>query len=124
MKIQSTKRIQLHESGNEGKGGDTFNHDGKIYDLKKVKEAVKNKPVRALQVADLKWVLKYADVDAERLKTADTVNPVIATYRDGQWVVLDGAHRLTVAVKEKLKELPAKVISKADLDDCETKASK
>ncbi len=119
MKIVGTRRIiTLNESGNEGRDGDTFSHDGNEYDLKKVKEIVKNSPVRQLLVADLKWVLEYADVDAERLKTADTDNPVIATYRDGQWVVLDGAHRLSVALKEKTEELPGRVISKADLEDC------
>jgi len=122
MKILRTQRINnLNESGNEGKTGDTFSHDGNEFDLNKVKAAVKNNPVRTLQVADLKWVLEYADVDTERLKTADIDNPVIATYREGEWVVLDGAHRLTVAVKEKVKELPAKVISKADLMDCKIK---
>lgn len=97
---------------------DSFTHDGEEFDLQKVKNLVRNQEPKSMAVDDLKWVLDDTDVVRSRIKTADTDNPVIVTRWKSKWVVLDGAHRLTKAVKEKLSTLPTKTISAKDLKTC------
>jgi hypothetical protein len=103
---------------------DTFTHDDEEYDLPAVKKLVADRDPDEVAVKAMKWVLPYADVagDTERLKTADVTNPVIATHWQKKIVVLDGAHRLQVAVNDKLKTLPVKFITQAELATCRVAA--
>jgi hypothetical protein len=97
---------------------DSFTHDGEEYDLQRVKDLVRDQEPEEMAVDDLKWILVDTDVQKSRIKTADIDNPVIVARWQNKWVVLDGAHRLTKAVKEKLTTLPTKVISAKELKTC------
>jgi len=43
--------------------------------------------------------------------------------KDGSYIVLDGAHRLTKAVKQGLSHVPAKVLTESDIKRLELPAS-
>lgn len=119
MKVLSTIKM-LRESKQEEEV-DTFTHDGQEYDLRKAKILVKDQEARDIPIKELDWLLPDIDTTPSRIKTADVDNPVIVVKWEKKWVVVDGAHRLTKAVREELKELPAKVLTADDLKSCKLK---
>lgn len=118
MKIVKIRNIFESKEVKEADEIDSFTHDNDEYDLQKVKKIVHDHDIKDMEVNDLKWVLKDTDIQKKRLKTADIDNPIIITHWKNKWVVLDGAHRLTNAVEEKIKYLPTKTISATELATC------
>lgn len=105
----------------EGKSS-TFTHLNKRYRLDTVLEIVENKQARDVDIADLKWIIKYAKADSKRVETADVKYPIII-IKDKQHglVVLDGFHRLNKAISLGMKKIPAKIITQQELDTAEIK---
>lgn len=95
--------------------GSSFTHDGVKYDLNKLLKRVDNKEVTDYDVSELKWVLKDTKVKAERVTKADLSKPILVTKWHKKLVAVDGAHRLTKAVQQKVKQLPGKYVTKEDL---------
>jgi hypothetical protein len=99
----------------------TFTHEDNDYDLTTLNNLVKSVAVKNTPVSDLTWIFKYDDPKKdhpERVKTADIKVPILVTKDQGQLVVLDGLHRLAKAVKEKIKELPSKMVTAEMLKKC------
>ena len=97
----------------------TFIHDGLEYSINSVLELVESVPVVKVLTKDLKWVLKYTSVDEKRVNLADlNTHILIASDKLGRPTVIDGAHRLTKAVRESVEKLPAKWVSKTKLKKC------
>jgi hypothetical protein len=98
--------------------GSTFTHDGKEYDLNKVLRSVDKQDPIKVAVKDLEWEIEddlMAD-DDERVKKADLSAPILVTKWQDKIVTVDGYHRLIKAVRDGVKELPAKEVSKEQLE--------
>jgi len=89
----------------------TFTHEGNLFNQTAMYGETNALPEHEFKVADLKWILQYADTDPERLLKADTLAPILVTKdTKGRLVTIDGFHRLTKAVAEGLLTLPGKLI--------------
>lgn len=96
----------------------TFTHDGKEYKLDTVFKYIKDVPIVQFPLDKLLWMLEGDTVDPnygdavyfQREADADLTAPIIVTPWQDAWVVVDGMHRLTKAVRQGLESLPAKVI--------------
>ena len=100
----------LYQEGPES----TFTHKGKVYQLDPFLREAETLPTVKVEVSRLAWVSKYAQPDPERVRVADLKVPILFTVdREYGYVVIDGFHRLTKAIKQGLKELPGKEIPEA-----------
>lgn len=89
----------------------SFTHDGKRYSLQEAFRSARTQPTKQIPVDDLKWVLAYDRPDPARLAAADLTAPVlVAPDQRGRPTVVDGLHRLSKAVREGRKTIPAKVL--------------
>lgn len=104
----------LFELYQESKGS-TFTHDGVDYNLNKVLKAVDDTEIHMYDVSSLKWILKYTEVDPERVKTAKVSKPILVTDYEGKKATIDGAHRLTKAVEAGTEQIRGKYVSAAVL---------
>lgn len=95
--------------------GSTFTHDGHKYDLNKVLKAVEDTDIEKFKVSELKWVLKHTDVDEDRVDAADKSKPILVTKWKGKLVAVDGAHRLTKAVRSGDNEIRGKLVTQKQL---------
>lgn len=93
----------------------TVSHNGKEYRVDDLLKICKSKPTTDLPVKDLKWILQYTTVEPSRVDSADITVPIIVLKEKSRFVVLDGAHRLTKAVKEGVLSLPCLVMNPAEL---------
>ena len=98
----------------------TATHNGKRYRLDTLFEIVQNRSVVRIEVSKLTWVLEYTEVDQGRVVKADTSVPVMV-YRDPEYglTVIDGAHRLTKAVKLKQRFIRAYMLTDEDMRKAE-----
>jgi hypothetical protein len=89
----------------------TFQNGKDVYQLNKIFKLSENiKPIK-MQISDLSWILKYTDVDPKRVKSADISVPILVWKYKGQWVTVDGAHRLKKAVNEHKDIIYVKVLN-------------
>jgi hypothetical protein len=96
--------------------GGSFTHDGQEYSLREAFRTARTKPTEQMAVDKLKWVLQYGQSDPLRVASADLKAPVIvAPDRKGRPTVVDGHHRLSKAVQQGKKTLPAKVLTLGEL---------
>lgn len=102
---------------------DTFTHDGKEYDLGKVRVMVRDKKAFLLPIKDLLWVLKYDKPDEERLKKAKWRWPLLVTRWKGKWAVVDGLHRLEKYRRRGISVIPVKEVTKEMLDKAKINSS-
>lgn len=79
----------------------TFTHLGKQYLLDDFITRAIKLPIVQVPINKLKWNLTYATPDPKRVAAADTTTPILFTI-DPKWgyVVIDGTHRLTKAIRE------------------------
>lgn len=122
----------IYQESNEGK----FTHNGVKYNLNKALKISHSRPTIKVKTADISWILGYnfVNVDGkmvcyscrkgpdnwheERINKADLVAPIITTKENDRIIVLDGIHRLDKAMRMGIEELPAKSLSKEDLELC------
>lgn len=98
----------------------TATHNRKEYRLDTLFELVQKRPIVKVEVSKLSWVLEYTDLDSDRVMKSNTDIPVLV-YDDPEYglTVIDGAHRLTKAVKLGLKTLPAHMLTDEDMHKAE-----
>lgn len=96
----------------------TASSEGHEYQLNKLFELTQSRHPVLLPTNDLKWILKYTQVDKKRVEKADISAPLLVykSDKENKFVTLDGAHRLTKAVQDGLEEVPVLVLSKSDLE--------
>lgn len=101
----------------EGKGS-TFTHDGVEYPLDPFLARAAKLPVKQVRISDMKWNLDGMNLDAERVRRADTGVPILFTV-DPQWgvVVIDGTHRLAKAIQQGKYSIPGREIPKEWFDE-------
>lgn len=95
----------------------TFTHNGNEYDLNTIFDISENYLPVTLKISDLEWVLEYADIYEDRLNKADYTIPILVSILDGQFVVIDGVHRLKKAINDENIEILCKLISDTDLNN-------
>lgn len=97
----------------------TVTHDGQLYQLDKIFKMTHDSDVIEIDVTKLAWIVeqhKNKDPDfIKRMNAADTKVPIVVTPWAGQWMVIDGFHRLAKAIHEGKKTIKAKVIREKDL---------
>lgn len=94
----------------------SFTHNGSEYDLNKLFKLTEHTPVKMYDVSDLEWILEYTNVDDDRVEQADISEPILIVRYQGMYAVVDGAHRLTKAVQERVDQLPGKLVTHKQLD--------
>ena len=118
MNKQELIKKQSYQEGQESTAGS----EGKLYQLDTLFKLVENRKPTTIKVSDLQWVLKYTEVDEKRIASIIDLSTPLLVYKSektGQYITLDGAHRLTKAVREKVKELPVYFLSHQDLKKAE-----
>ena len=91
--------------------------DGKHYDLAKAKALIKAAP-RPLEKRPLsQFKAMYYDavkIDWDKSERTDTAIPVIVATEDGKPKLIDGWHRYAKALKARLTEIPAVVLTEEE----------
>ena len=88
----------------------TFQNGKDVYQLNKIFElSEKIKPIK-MAIDKLSWILKYIDV-RKRVELANIKIPILVWKDKGQWIVVDGAHRLKKAISLGKDEILVKVLS-------------
>lgn len=99
--------------------GSSFTHNKVEYDLNKLFNITEKFSTRQFKVPDLSWILKWCKLDIDRVNNADLSAPIIVTYSDKKLVVVDGIHRLQLAVNQGLTHIVGKFVYKDVVDKCE-----
>lgn len=99
--------------------GGTFESNGIHYDLNKIFRAVAHLPVLTVKVNRLKWmvtpdVLKH--IDQARVDRADLSAPLLITMYQGQFLAVDGLHRVVKAIQTNTPTLTYRRVPKEVLD--------
>ncbi len=97
----------------------TFTHDNKIYDLKKINRIMQSKPSFTVDIKDLVWVLKHDTPEEDRVLKAKLRFPLLVTKWHGKWCVIDGIHRLERYRRKGIKTIPVKDVPDYVLRRCE-----
>lgn len=111
-------------SGTENIVTDQFTHDGKVYDLGKVRLMVRPKKSFLLHTSELIWILKHDTPSEERIKKAKLRYPLLVARYKGKWAVVDGIHRLTKYHRMGITRLPVKQVTDEMLRLAEIHTSK
>jgi hypothetical protein len=85
-------------------------HNGILYKLDYMFELSADLPVTMISLDDLRWQVENLQADEARTKKADIKVPIIVTPQNGQYIILDGTHRVLKALKAGEKSVPARVI--------------
>jgi hypothetical protein len=96
----------------------TFEDEGVLYNINKIFDITENKPVTEVAIADLTWIepKSIPMADLKRASGVDITVPVIVMKKNGKLLVVDGYHRMLKAEKYGIKKLPAKFITKQELE--------
>lgn len=94
----------------------TFGHNGKTYRLDTLFKCTYRRLNNMVAIDKLVWVLDHCTPDPERMAAANDHIPILVTYTEGRWVVVDGLHRLARAVAVGRKIILAKYVLPKDLD--------
>ncbi|BAW19302.1 putative RNA polymerase beta prime subunit [Ralstonia phage RP31] len=114
--VESFSLVNALEGYQEEEGG-SFSHWGVKYDLNDVLDVAEHIKPETVKMSDVEWNVKDAkDLDAERVKNADTQFPLIAIREKGKIYVLDGNHRLRKLYDQGVKEVQIKFIDQDTLD--------
>uniref|UniRef100_A0AB39CDB4 ParB/Sulfiredoxin domain-containing protein n=1 Tax=Pseudomonas phage RVTF4 TaxID=3236931 RepID=A0AB39CDB4_9VIRU len=94
---------------------------GTTYGVDDLLVLTRNTPVVELQLSLLTWMIDD-DYNLLRAKNADTSVPIIVTQlQSGEWVTLDGYHRVIKAAwMEKRKTIKAKIVTPQMLQQLRT----
>lgn len=88
----------------------TFQNGKDVYQLNKIFKLSEDIKPTTMAISDLSWILKYTDVDPKRVKSADISVPILVWKDKGQWITVDGAHRLKKAMDEQKDIISVKVL--------------
>ena len=98
----------------EARLGEQFTFGGKRYDLAKAKELIKAtpRPVEMRPLSQFKAMYYEAvKIDWDKAEKTDTAVPVIVATENGTPVLVDGWHRYAKALRTRLTEIPAVVLT-------------
>jgi len=111
---QSTYNISYQEEEPS-----TFTHNDQLYDLNKLFRLTDQYDTELVSVDKLLWILEWDFPQSwERVDQADIAAPILVTISDGQYVILDGLHRLVKTLKYGLHQMPSKMVSEEILMQC------
>ncbi|MNC45733.1 hypothetical protein D3C87_999780 [compost metagenome] len=90
----------------------TFTHMGKTYSVDRLLAVTRNAPIVDFPLDRVTWMIDD-DYDVKRMRNADTSVAICVTQLPtGEWVTLDGYHRVIKAFYvEKRKTIPAKIVT-------------
>lgn len=115
MKIQDY--IALCEAYKEQEGS-CFTHNGNLYSLNKLLEGAETLPQQNIPVDEMKWILAYDRPDPKRMAEANVDAPILVTMFEGKLTVLDGLHRLALAVQKSIPTLRGHMVDASLLESC------
>jgi hypothetical protein len=96
---------------NGGIKTDQFTHDGKLYDLAKIRVMMRSEKAFFLPIDKLLWVLKYDKPDENRVFHAKFRHPLLVTHDGDRWTVVDGLHRLERYRRRGITAIPVKQVT-------------
>lgn len=85
-------------------------HNGIYYKLDRIFELSLDLPVTKMPLSNLQWLIDANTADPERLKNANINVPIIVTPQGGQYVIIDGYHRVVKALQDGEKFIQARII--------------
>ena len=97
--------------------GEQFIYGSVRYDLAKAKTLIKAtaRPVEMKPLGQFKSMYYEAvKIDWDKAEKTDTAIPVIVATEDGKPVLIDGWHRYAKALRTKLTEIPAVVLTEEE----------
>lgn len=93
----------------------TVTHQCHDYNVDDLLDVVATHRLVQIPLSKVEWILEETQVEPERVESADIDYPIIVLHQRNQYIVLDGAHRLTKAKRLGEKTIAAKVIVPAEL---------
>ena len=88
----------------------TFQNGKDVYQLNKIFKLSEDIKPSTMPISNLSWILKYTDTDPKRVKSADITVPILVWKDKGQWITVDGAHRLKKAISENKDTILVKIL--------------
>lgn len=95
----------------------TVTHHGREYRVDDLLAVVSSHRLVQMPISKVEWILEETQVEPERVENADIDYPIIVIHERNQYIVLDGAHRLTKAKRLGEHTIAAKVIVPAELPE-------
>ena len=94
-------------------GTSLFESEGSFYDLNKIFLLSHSLPTVRVEISDLLWQHdSQGGLDFCRVQKADLNVPLLVTQMFQGCLVLDGEHRTEKAIRENIKTLPVKFLTK------------
>ena len=94
---------------------------GQEYSVDCLLRMTRTSTVHLCPVAELKWILEYTEIDEERVEKADLSVPILVLMPSKELprpVVVDGAHRLTKAVRVGDSNILGKLVRNYHIQQC------
>lgn len=88
----------------------TFQNGKDVYRLNKLFKLSDEIKSVSMPISRLAWILEYSTIYSDRLKSADIAIPLLVWKSEGEWIVVDGIHRLTKAIALSKDEILVKVL--------------
>lgn len=87
-----------------------FSHNGKQFDLNPIFKLSKSLPVKEISLSELEHCISNK-LDTKRVSNADISIPILVSKLDGEYVIIDGAHRASLALSKGNSVIPCKIIN-------------
>lgn len=98
-------------------GTSLFESEGSVYDLNKIFQLSHSLPTARIEISEILWQhCSQGGLDKNRVDKADLNVPILVTPTLEGWLVLDGEHRTEKGIRENLKTLPVKILTREDFE--------
>lgn len=98
--------------------GSVYVNEGKEYDLNLVFRVAHSKREQLVDIKDVLWCLQGGTFLEERIASVDVSFPVILTFYGGNYLVVDGAHRVKKLERQGVSKIKCKIISSPEFERC------
>lgn len=88
----------------------TFQNGDDVYNLNKIFELSDKIKSVNMRTDKLSWILKYIDI-RKRLEFPNIKIPILVWKDKGEWIVVDGAHRLKREISLGKDMIPVKILT-------------
>ena len=91
---------------------DSFTHDGRVYNLTKVRILTRPHKAYFVKTSELLWILRFDKPNEDRVKASKLRWPLlVALDRKGRKTVVDGLHRLERCRRKGITTVPVKFVT-------------
>lgn len=97
----------------------TFTHNSDTYKVIDLLQFVKNKPVYNQEIEYIKWILNETEIESDRPRQPNLNDPIVVldtcVKNKRRYIVIDGLHRLQLAISKHNTTIKAVMITNEEL---------